>query len=376
MPTTSPARPFALLLLLSAALLVDVALAAYPLTTDSNCGCYRTNATSVNYFAHHQFFDFRSLSQYVNVPGPISNFDSNAAAPPTSSFFTSATWANAWRIQNWNNSGLLSLNNTDVNDATVKMVNSPNNIYIERNTDNGANGQTHMTMRTVRHSDFQSAAEFESASNGYQFLSVRMYARTKGSSGAVTAMFTYRPPPTPLNTSLVQEADLEIRTRDPPSYVQYTNQPADWAYYRMDWTPGSTTWYVNGQTHSTITFQAPRDPAQVMFNAWSDGGSWSGHMSPNGAAYMQIQWIEMVYNNTDPGAVKTGTCVNVCSIDETSKTGQPVLITGGNNPTPNAPGACAAARYGQCAGKTYNGCKTCAAGTTCKFQNDYYSQCL
>ncbi|KAK3315712.1 glycoside hydrolase family 16 protein [Apodospora peruviana] len=398
-------------LLVAAVLLVDVALGAYPLTTDSNCGCYRTNATTSNYFAHHQFFDFRSLYQYVNVTKPIGSFDANAEAPPTSSFFNQQTWTKTWSIQNWNNTDLLRSNDTDLSDATVQMVNSPNNIYIERNNDQGANGQTHMTMRTVRHSDFQSAAEIESASQGYQFLSIRMFARTKGDSGAVTAMFTYRPPPMPKEIQLVQEADLEIRTRDPPNYVQYTNQPSwnstsdipdatrnvtlpggrrwsDWATYRMDWTPGSTSWFVNGQLHSTITFQAPRDPAMVMFNTWSDGGSWSGVMPPGKEAYMQVQWIEMVYNNTDPGNIKTGKCVNVCSIDETTRLGQPVLITGGQQPQPpqnpqppqqpqpNQPGACAAAKYSQCAGKNFNGCKACAAGTTCKFQNDYYSQCL
>ncbi|KAM7215887.1 hypothetical protein V8F06_008743 [Rhypophila decipiens] len=411
MATDSPFPSLRLLFLAAATttLLVDVSLAAYPLTTDSNCGCYRTNATTANYFAHHQFFDFRSLGQYVNVPQPIQDFDGNANAPPTSSYFNQPSWLRAWSIQSWNNTDLLRLNNSDVNDAKVQMVNSPNNIYIERNSDAGANGQTHMTMRTVRHPNFQSSAEIESSSQGYQFLSVRMFARTKGPPGAVTAMFTYRPPPTPQNMLLVQEADLEIRTRDPPTYVQYTNQPSwnstddipdatrnvtlpngrrwsDWAYYRMDWTPGTTTWYVNGQFHSSIKFQAPRDPAMVMFNAWSDGGSWSGDMPINQQAYMQIQWIEMVYNNTDAGLVKTGSCVNICSIDETSKLGQPVLITGGqqnqqpqnpqNPQQPPAPGACAAARYGQCAGKNWNGCKTCAAGTTCRFQNDYYSQCL
>ncbi|KAK3693079.1 glycoside hydrolase family 16 protein [Podospora appendiculata] len=400
MLTLSATRPLALLAA-AAILAVDVVHGAYPLTTDSNCGCYRTNATTSNYFAHHQFFDFRSLSQYVNVPKPIDSFDQNAQAPPTSSFFTSSPWTNTWSIQNWNNTALLGLNNSDVNDATVKMVNTPNNIYIERSTDPNANGQTYLTMRTIRHPTFQSASEIESSSQGYQFLSVRMYARTKGAAGAVTAMFTYRPPPTPLNISGVQEADLEIRTRDPPTYVQYTNQPSwnstadipqatrnvtlpggrrwsDWAYYRMDWTPGSTSWYVNGVFHSTITFQAPRDPAQVMFNAWSDGGSWSGDMPINNEASMQIQWIEMVYNNTDPGAIKTGKCVNICTIDETTKLGQPALITGGTPVvTPPAPGGCAAvAKYGQCAGKTYTGCKTCAAGSTCRYQNDYYSQCL
>jgi beta-glucanase (GH16 family) len=97
----------------------------------------------------------------------------------------------------------------------------------------------------------------------------------------------------------------------------------------MDWTPGSSTWFVNGQLASRITFQAPRDPALVIFNTWSDGGSWSGNMSVGGEAYMQIRWIDIVYNSTDPGAGRQGGCRNVCSIDETTKIGTPVLLTGG-----------------------------------------------
>jgi beta-glucanase (GH16 family) len=338
--------------------MVAVARGAYPLTTDSNCHCYKTNATTTNYFSHHQFFDFRSLQQYANVPKPIDNFDANAAAPPSSAFFSNSNFTNAWAIMNWNNTALLGLDNTTLNDATVKMVNSPNNIYIER--DEQQQQTTHLTLRTVRHAEFQSSAELESLSQGYQFLSVRMHARTKGAAGAVAAMFTYRPPPQPQEIALVQEADLEIRTRDPPTCVQYTNQPAwnstsdipdatrnvtlpggrrwsDWADYRMDWTPGSSTWFVNGQLASRITFQAPRDPAQVMFNTWSDGGSWSGDMQVGTEAYMQIRWIEMVYNITDPGAARPGGCRNVCSIDETSKVGTPVLMTGGGCPLLAAP---------------------------------------
>jgi hypothetical protein len=324
---------------------------AYPLTTDSNCHCYKTNATASNYFAHHQFFDFRQLSQYVNVPGIKSDPDSNANAPPPSSYFESSSWAGTWGIQNWNNSQVFLVNNSDVtgSDATVLMVNSPNNVYIERNTDPQASSQTHLTMRTARLRDFQTAAEFESVSQGYKYVSVRMFARTKGAPGAVTAMFTYRPGPNN-SLALVQEADLEIRTADPPSFVQYTNQPSwnstgdipqatrnatmpsgrrwsDWAYYRLDWTPGSSTWYVNGQLVSAISFQAPRDPAQILFNNWSDGGSWSGNMTVNAQAYLQMQWIEMVYNNTDPQFVKSGNCINVCTIDETSRTGVPALLT-------------------------------------------------
>ncbi|KAJ9157497.1 Concanavalin A-like lectin/glucanase [Pleurostoma richardsiae] len=281
------------------------------------------------------------------------------------------------------------------------MVNSANNIFIERNTDYGASSQTYMTMRTARLQSFQTAAEIESTSQGFQYVSTRMLARTRGNSGAVTAMFTYRPPPNPGQPNLVQEADLEIRTVDPATHISLTNQPSwndvgdipqatrnvslpggrrwtDWAYYRMDWTPGSSTWYVNGQLVASITFQAPRDPAQLMFNSWSDGGSWSGNMSLNQAASLQIQWIDMVFNNTESKFVKSGNCVTTCTVDDNAQPGSPVPISGGGGQSGGGSGAsgCQSPKYGQCAGKTWNGCTSCVAGTTCRYQNDYYSQCL
>jgi endo-1,4-beta-xylanase len=46
--------------------------------------------------------------------------------------------------------------------------------------------------------------------------------------------------------------------------------------------------------------------------------------------------------------------------------------------TTSATGSCATpvAEYGQCGGLYYYGCTTCASGSTCTYQNDYYSQCL
>lgn len=339
----------------------------YPLTTDANCTCFKTNSSTTNYFSHHSFFDFRSLGQYVNTPPVLPDSQSNIDAPPTNSFFSSSDWTNMWQAQNWDNGALMRANDSDVtgSDATIFMVNSPNNIYIAHNMDHvptGGNGSrlagrgtnipTYMVLRTARLHTFQTAAEIESSSSGFRFLSLRMYARTIGVPGAITAMFTYR---AGANNALklVQESDLEIRTRDPATRVQFTNQPSwnadgdipqatrnvtmpdanrwnEWAHYRMDWTPGATTWYVDGGLASTITFQAPRDPSQVIFNSWSDGGSWSGNMSTNGEAFLQIQWIEMVFNNTDTEYMpRSGTCTNICSIDDTPVTGTPVLIASG-----------------------------------------------
>ena len=37
---------------------------------------------------------------------------------------------------------------------------------------------------------------------------------------------------------------------------------------------------------------------------------------------------------------------------------------------------CAAQKYAQCGGTGWSGCTVCASGSTCKYSNPYYSQCL
>jgi len=227
----------------------------YPLVTDSKCNCYRTNTTTSHYFRNHKFFDFRSLSQYARVPAPVDTPEGNAQALATNAYFLSPEWTNSWIIQNWNNSALMGGDSDDTgSDATVLMVNSPNNMYIQHNDDPRPTSNTFLVMRTMRHETFQSAAEIESGTYNYQYLSIRMYARTRGAPGAITAMFTFR---NSNALSKVQESDLEIRTNDPVQYIQYTNQPSwnadgnipqatrnvsipsrlgwsDWQYHRMD----------------------------------------------------------------------------------------------------------------------------------------------
>lgn len=248
--------------------LAGPALAEFPQTSDSKCNCYLTNSTTKNWYSRHKFFDFRNMAQYVNVSQPLQDPAANTWAGPTSSYFLGQDWTNYWGLQTWNNSAMMH-GNPDVtgSDATLLMVNSLNNVYFENNVDPKPASRTYLTMRTVRHKDFQSAAEFESNSGNYHYLSIRMLARTRGASGAITAMFTYRGAPT---LSSVQEADLEVRTCDPKASIQYTNQPSwnangdiagasqnitrpghldwsDWMYHRMDWTPGSSNWFINGQ---------------------------------------------------------------------------------------------------------------------------------
>ncbi|KAI1452259.1 glycoside hydrolase family 16 protein [Annulohypoxylon moriforme] len=344
--------------------LVPLALADYPEVDGDQCNCYLTNGSSSHYFSTHKFFDFRDKSDVAGVPALITSPDDTSQAGVTSEYFSSDEWTDNWTLQSWNNTSSLKSNSSD---ASVLMIHSLNNVYIEENGDHDANSKTFLTLRTARLKGYQSSCEFESAVRDYHFLSVRMYARTLGAPGAVTAMFTYKDPSGEAKLSTIQESDLEIRTVDPPDHIQYTNQPSyssmglnvqdatrnvtipnkrdwtNWAVYRMDWSPDDTTWYIDGDEVASISFQTPRDPSMVIFNAWSDGGSWTGNMSVGTEARLQVQWIELVYNTTGKSSEKRDltdlsgylskrdgdSCANVCSIDETTKTGTVVLLQGG-----------------------------------------------
>lgn len=331
----------------------SIAAASAGIAAAQDCECYMTNGTVPEYFSSHLFLDYRNLSQYAASPNRTTVTEDDAAeANVTSSFFSSDDWTKHWTIQTWDNSR--GAGQGFSNDATVHMINSPANIYVESDSSSSGANQTFLTMRTSRLGDFQTAAEFEATSYNYQFLSLRVKARVVGSGGAVAGIFTYRNSSDPAK---VQEADIEVLTRDPPEYIQYTNQPSDlpdvgtiteatrnvslpnsvkysdWAVHRVDWTPERSVWYVDGAEVANIAFQVPKDPSGVNFNMWSDGGSWSGNMTKGGDASLQIQWIEMVYNATDStservyapkaglearAGKKSGACHVVCSLDDDS----------------------------------------------------------
>lgn len=312
---------------------------------DSQCGCYMTNGSETAFLTTHKFFDFRTLPQFAGVPDVITNINDTAKANSTSPYFDSDLWTSSWNTQRWNNS------DGNLGDSSVYMQNSLNNVYIEANPEaDGKSPLTWLTMRTHRLPHFQTSAEIESASKGFHYVSVRMLARTVGSAGACTSLFTYRDQ----GSAPPQEADIEVLTKDPRNVIQYTNQPSVndagdviveasdnatlpkgldwgmWAVHRYDWTPGKSTWYFDGVQVAQISFQTPRDPTQILMNVWSDGGPWTGNMTVNHSASMQIQWLDLVYNTTDK-AVKTqdskrDVCCAVCSLDLSPVAGKPVLL--------------------------------------------------
>ncbi|KAI0026103.1 concanavalin A-like lectin/glucanase domain-containing protein [Xylariomycetidae sp. FL0641] len=284
-----------------------------PLSSSSAaCECYTADAASTAYFANRKFFDFRGLAA-TGAPAPIDDENADAGAGVTSAYFASAEWAGTWGIQSW-----------ATGEGAVYRVNSANNVYLE-----DVGGATALTLRARRQPGYMSTAEVESLATDFQHLSMRMYMRTTGDAGAVTALFTY------LGSDPVQEADLEIRTMNARTEVQYTNQPdhtdagpiegsfeivnlaqpwTEWQEYRYDWTPGMSEWYVDGVKLAAIAFQAPTDPLSVIMNVWGDGGSWSGTMAEGGQAQMQLQWLDLTYNTA--GQDVATSCANVCVVED------------------------------------------------------------
>lgn len=347
------------------------------LVEESECGCYVINGTAPTYYSRRKFFDFRSLSEFSGVPDALKNHRATSQAPPSSDYFYQDEWTGFWETQTWNNGVGIRTEDSDDGDneqdtdERILMMYSANNIYVQDNEDTNASSDTFMTLRTKRLPTFQTAAEMEST-DFFMYTSIRMLARTRGAPGAVTAIFTYRDSE---KLADVQEADIEFVTRGPRDRVQYTNQPSysvdgdnfpeatrnastpgdrswtDWMVHRLDWTPDLSVWYIDGLETARIEYQTPTDPAKIILNAWSNGGSWSGNMSDYDEAYLQIQWIDMVYNETsdyerakrrrsrefqrslpvalwrrDGDEDAGGSCDSVCSIDEVNEAGEIVQL--------------------------------------------------
>ncbi|KAK6333687.1 hypothetical protein TWF730_003871 [Orbilia blumenaviensis] len=97
--------------------------------------------------------------------------------------------------------------------------------------------------------------------------------------------------------------------------------------------------------------------------------SWSKKLSSAltlGGIIGSTSWIDMNYwNNVSSGTTTT-----------TKATTTPVATTAATKTTTAGGSGCTQAIYGQCGGQGYTGCTICASGSTCKYSNDWYSQCL
>lgn len=98
-----------------------------------------------------------------------------------------------------------------------------------------------------------------------------------------------------------------------PNDEKYT----DWLVHRLDWTPGRSVFFVNDVQTNTTTLQVPvaDPPSGIYIDMWSANSTWTGSMEVGKSAVFEIQWVELLFNVTDPPATSTGTVCTVGSID-------------------------------------------------------------
>lgn len=149
----------------------------------ADCNCYKASQDSGSYFVNRKFFDFRNIANPVTTD-PIIGREADGAAGRTHEYFSSAEWTDTFSLQTWATEG-----------QGVYRQNSANNVLIAPADGQDEGVTSHLTLRTQRQGNYQSTAEVESVSTDYQFLTMRMLARTRGSAGACTALFTYKGDP-------------------------------------------------------------------------------------------------------------------------------------------------------------------------------------
>ncbi|KAL7268913.1 hypothetical protein RUND412_008442 [Rhizina undulata] len=338
------------------------------------CTCYRTS--TFDYFTNHAFYDFRNIGDFSSetpalpsvLPQSINPSDysdePDGIGITQAGFLNSTDWTDHWNPQDW---GKLP-----TSDAPVRMQNSLGNVYVADG--NNSDSSSMLVLRAHRFSDFQSTAEVESLTRNLFYASIRIHARVYGAAGAVAGLFTYE--------SEVEESDIEILTRDPDTRIRYSNQPVlddegneipgsstevdlntnlqidgtqmdqrrrqadddyhwtNWNTHRVDWKEGLTSWFIEDKHLLDKTIGVPNVPSYFVMNLWSDGGIWSGNMTEGETAFMEIQWIEMVYNTSGPasGYVESSgssskakmkrdlddrQCEVVCVVDGVSEAGVP-----------------------------------------------------
>jgi hypothetical protein len=227
-----------------------------------------------------------------------------------------------------------------------------------KNTDKTKEYSSYLTLSTARISKTnQEAGEITFKEFNATYASVRVYGRVRGAPGGVAGIFTYQ--------NDTQEIDIEMFTRSPSNYIQYSNQPAssgepkwipvpgassnmtlppgqrytDWHVHRFDWTKDRTAVFVDSTQTNTTTLNVPviSPPSKIYLDMWSSASDWTGNMVVGNSAEFDIQWVELLFNSTDSIA-QAASPDKVCTIEgitraitsTKAKTGQGLRLSASN----------------------------------------------
>jgi hypothetical protein len=158
------------------------------------------------------------------------------------------------------------------------------------------------------------------------------------------------------------------RFNDRSLWPEDGSQPFVWSY-------GDYTGYG---THGDYVFGWKGDSLQRAMDANCDGPTCAQLKSQSIAAANQCRVEKHVAENVDGWLSELPGAMPITGPQPGSGSGNPNPGNGGGgNPGGgNGGGGCQVAKWGQCGGQGWTGCTTCAAGSTCRAQNQWYSQCL
>ncbi|KAI1879801.1 hypothetical protein JX265_001422 [Neoarthrinium moseri] len=358
------------------------------------CGCYLINGPDAGYFQYHRFWDFRDIpndgsNDFTTAPPTLGELQAHGGQSATSAYLDSSSWNSDW-------SYLDGVSSSSPN-SPFPNIYSKQNVYISRNTTDGAGGSTFLTLRAARLDSFMSSSQITSQQQNLLHASIRARLRVipnglRNSSapsasarlldnleygsnsshpvdqGAVVGLFTYE--------SDTQESDIELLTQDTTDQIWYSNQPdydnasdrpmpgasthvtlpnglvwTEWIEHRLDWFDGVVRWWANDTLVLNKSINAPSQPSGLMLNVWGDGGYWSGNMSVGGEVTVGIEWIQVVFNVSGSAAGPSGrsldhtmimprddmACNISCSVDGVKQVGYPEVTfhSGGGRSRPS-----------------------------------------
>ena len=126
-------------------------------------------------------------------------------------------------------------------------------------------------------------------------------------------------------------------------------------YWRFDW-------FLNADNPS-FTFKQVSCPSELTSRTGckrNDDGNYPAASSPGSSGSSTTK-----VSTTSTTSTKTSTSTTSTKTSTSSAASQ---TTGSSS--------CTSAKWAQCGGIGFTGCKTCASGSTCTYSNDWYSQCL
>lgn len=130
-------------------------------------------------------------------------------------------------------------------------------------------------------------------------------------------------------------------------------------------------WFQNAD-NPTFTFTQVQCPAEIVAKSGckrSDDSSFPVFTPPSGGSVGSGGGAGSSSSSSQPATTTTAQATS------TSVSSAPAPSTSQGSGSGSG-GGCTAQKWAQCGGTGFSGCTTCASGSTCQKQNEYYSQCL